>query len=252
MEAHRAEGLTLSAASKCLCRHGERRNDIVTIDEKVNAFYGALLEAYGPQGWWPGETPLEVCIGAVLTQNTNWRNVERAIANLKSGGPLTAEHLWQLPEEELAERIRPAGYYRVKAKRLRNFLALLVERYEGSINRLLELSTEELRAEVLAVRGVGRETADSIVLYAAERPVFVVDAYTLRIAFRHSLVDQDADYELLQETFSGPLEANVEMFKEYHALLVRAGKDHCKKRAPRCEGCPLQPLLEEGEPREPF
>lgn len=220
--------------------------------EKIRAFYGALLDAWGPQGWWPAETPLEVCVGAILTQNTNWRNVERAIANLKAAGPLTVESLWGMPEAELAERIRPAGYFRLKAGRLRNFLALLVERFGASLERLFDLSTDSLRETVLGVRGIGRETADSIVLYAAERPVFVVDAYTLRVAFRHSLVDEDADYELLQEAFAGALTTDVELFKEYHALLVRAGKIHCRKRAPLCDGCPLRGLLEPGEPREPL
>ena len=220
--------------------------------EKIRAFYDALLAAYGPQHWWPGETPFEVCVGAILTQNTNWKNVERAIANLKRVGPLSPRGIWNLPPEELAERIRPAGYFRLKAGRLRNFLDLVVNRYDGSLERLFELGTEELRRQVVAVKGIGRETADSIILYAAERPVFVVDTYTLRIAFRHGLVEQDCDYDLLQETFASALEADVPLLNEYHALLVRAGKLHCRKRAPLCQGCPLQGLLEPGEPREPF
>ena len=220
--------------------------------DKVRSFYNALLAAWGPQGWWPGETPLEVCLGAILAQNTAWRNVERAIANLKAAGPLDPRALYELPEEQLAELIRPAGYYHVKAGRLRNFLRLLVEEYDGSLERLFELPTERLRETVLAVRGIGRETADSIVLYAAERPVFVVDAYTLRIAFRHSLVELDADYETLQEVFASAVEKDVAVWKEFHALLVRAGKLHCKKQVPLCVGCPLQAFLEEGEPREPF
>jgi len=218
--------------------------------EKIRAFFPAMLEAFGPQGWWPGETPFEVCVGAILTQNTNWRNVERAIQNLKRAGPLTPEALWQLPLERLAELIRPAGYFRIKAGRLRNFLALLVNDFDGSLDRLFALHAADLRERLLAVRGIGRETADSIVLYAAERPVFVVDAYTLRIAFRHSLVDQDCDYDTLQEAFTSALQADVAAFKEYHALLVRVGKLHCKKQAPLCDGCPLRSFLESGEPRE--
>jgi endonuclease-3 related protein len=220
--------------------------------QRIRAFYTALLEAYGPQGWWPGDTPLEVCVGAILTQNTAWRNVERAIVNLKLDGPLSVERLWALPQEALAELIRPAGYFNVKATRLRNFLQMLVEGYDGSLERLFELSTDTLRETILGVRGVGRETADSMVLYAAERPVFVVDAYTLRIAFRHSLVDQDCDYDWLQDTFTGALERDVELFKEYHALLVQVGKTQCKKSAPKCRGCPLEGLLESGEPCELF
>ncbi len=220
--------------------------------EKVREFYEALLAAWGPQGWWPAETPLEVCVGAILTQNTAWRNVERAIENLKAAGALQVPALWALPEQELAELIRPAGYFNVKAGRLRNFLRLVVEEYDGSLEQLFELPTERLREAVLAVRGIGRETADSIVLYAAQRPVFVVDAYTLRLAFRHGIVDLDADYETLQEAFAGSVEKDVAVWQEYHALLVRAGKLHCKKQAPVCAGCPLQKFLEEGEPREPF
>jgi len=220
--------------------------------EKVRRFYDALLRAWGPQGWWPGETPLEVCVGAILTQNTNWKNVERAIANLKRVGPLTIETLWNMPAEHLAELIRPAGYFRLKARRLRNFLALVTDDFGGSLDALLELPTADLRKAVLGVSGIGRETADSIVLYAAERPVFVVDAYTLRIAFRHGLVDQDCDYDLLQETFASALDPDVALLKDYHALLVRAGKTHCVKRGPQCAGCPLEALLEDGEPREPF
>ena len=219
--------------------------------DKIRAFYPALLGAYGPQGWWPGETPLEVCVGAILTQNTAWRNVERAIANLKAAGPLEPGALWQLPPERLAELIRPAGYFRLKAGRLRNFLALLVNDFDASLSRLFELPTTELRERVLAVRGIGRETADSIVLYAAARPVFVIDAYTLRIAFRHGLADETTDYETLQETLASALEPDVQLFKEYHALLVRVGKEHCKKRAPECPGCSLQQFLEPGEPRAP-
>jgi endonuclease III related protein len=221
-------------------------------DEKIRALYDHLLAAHGQQGWWPAETPFEVCVGAILTQNTNWKNVEKAIANLKAALALTPAALWNLPEDRLAELIRPAGYFRLKAARLRNFLRLIVEQYDGSLERLFDLPTDELRRTVLGVRGVGRETADSIVLYAAERPVFVVDAYTLRIAFRHSLVDEDCDYDMLQETFTMALQRDVELFKEFHALLVRAGKEHCKKRVPACDGCPLATMLEDGEPRELF
>lgn len=220
--------------------------------EKIRLSYDLLHEAWGPRGWWPGETPFEVCVGAILTQNTNWTNVERAIANLKAAGPLSVERLWTMPPEELEQLIRPAGYYRLKTVRLRNFLALLAESYGGSLERLFELPTDRLRAEVLSVSGIGRETADSIVLYAAGRPVFVVDAYTFRVAFRHGIVDQDADYELLQDVYSSAMERDVKVYGEYHALLVEAGKRHCRKQAPKCAGCPLAPLLEEGEPCSAF
>lgn len=221
-------------------------------DEKIRGLYDRLYAAHGGQGWWPAETPFEVCVGAILTQNTNWKNVEKAIANLKAALALTPSALWNVPEEHLAELIRPAGYFRLKAGRLRNFLRLIVEQYNGSLEHLFDLPTDDLRLAVLGVRGIGRETADSILLYAAERPVFVVDAYTLRIAFRHSLVDEDCDYDMLQETFTMALQRDVDLFKEFHALLVRAGKAHCKKREPACDLCPLATMLEDGEPREPF
>ncbi len=224
----------------------------MTGSEKIRAAYGLLHEAWGAQGWWPGDTPLEVCLGAILTQNTNWLNVERAIANLKQADAMSVERLWVLPPEELEQLIRPAGYFRVKAGRLRNFLELLINRYNGSLDELFRLPTERLRAEVLTVRGIGRETADSIVLYAAGRAVFVVDAYTFRVAFRHGIVDQDADYDLLQDVFTSALESDVKVFGEYHALLVEAAKRHCRKQAPRCADCPLSPMLEAGEPREVF
>lgn len=219
---------------------------------KIQQFYDALFAAYGHQGWWPAETPLEVCLGAILTQNTSWKNVEKAIANLKAAGAMSVEALWHMPVETLAELIRPAGYFRLKAGRLRNFLELLVTQFDGSLERLFDLPTDALRETVLSVRGIGRETADAIVLYAAGRPVFVVDAYTLRIAFRHSLVDQECDYDLLQETFASALDPVADTFKEFHGLLVRVGKEHCKKQAPECAGCPLAPLLDPGEPQVPL
>ena len=224
----------------------------MTANEKIREFYSALASAYGPQRWWPAPTPFEVCIGAILTQNTSWGNVERALANLKQAGVLSPEALWALPAEELAELIRPAGYYRLKAGRLRNFLDLVVNGYGGSLERLFELPTDQLREEVLGVNGIGPETADSIVLYAAGRPTFVVDAYTLRVAFRHGVVDQDCDYGLLQETFAAAFEPDVALFNEYHGLLVQVGKSHCRKREPLCRGCPLERFLEPGEPCEPM
>ena len=217
-------------------------------DEKIRAFYPAMLAACGPQHWWPAETPLEVAIGAILTQNTNWKNVERAIAGLQREGLLDVAALAAVDAERLAEVIRPAGYFRIKAKRLKNFVRLIVERFDGRLEALFELPTPALRETVLEVSGIGPETADSIVLYAAGRPVFVVDAYTARILFRHGLIDADATYDDIQSLMQGALEDDAALFNEYHALLVAVGKRHCKKRAPECPGCPLQPLLEEGQP----
>ena len=216
--------------------------------EKIRAFYDAMLKAYGPQHWWPAQTPFEVVIGAILTQNTNWKNVERAIVNLKRENLLNPEALAKIPTEHLAEVIRPAGYYRIKAKRLKNFIAMLVRDFGGDLDALFVLRTSALREAVLGVSGIGPETADSIVLYAAAKPVFVVDTYTARILYRHGVIDIDATYEDIQSLMQDNLAEDVPTFQEYHALLVEVGKRQCKKAAPICTGCPLQPLLEDGRP----
>ena len=216
--------------------------------EKIRAFYDAMLAAYGPQHWWPAETPFEVVIGAILTQNTNWKNVERAIANLKRDGLLSPAALARIPTEQLAEVIRPAGYYRIKAKRLKNLIEMLVRDFGGDLEALFALPASSLRETVLAVSGIGPETADSIVLYAAHKAVFVVDAYTARILYRHGVIDLDATYEDIQSLMQDNLPEDVAMFQEYHALLVEVGKRQCKKAAPICAGCPLEPLLEPGQP----
>ena len=210
-------------------------------NETLTEIYELLYEAFGPQHWWPGETPFEVMTGAILTQNTSWTNVEKAIANLKSAGCLSPEALHRIELSKLAELIRPAGYYNIKAKRLKNFLDWLFDSYDGSLANLESVATGRLREELLTVTGIGRETADSILLYALGRPVFVVDAYTARIAVRHGLIEPDADYEQLRELFESNLPQDTKLFNEYHALLVRAGKDFCRPKA-RCPGCPLEKL----------
>lgn len=210
--------------------------------------YERLFAAYGPQHWWPAETPFEVVVGAVLTQNTSWKNVERAIANLRGAGVLEVAPLFALAEEELQELIRPAGFFRVKATRLRNVLRLIVEEFEGSLEKLFELPTDELRARLLAVNGVGPETADSIVLYAAGRPRFVVDAYTRRVGERHGWLDGGESYDAVQALFESSLESDAKRFNEYHALIVEVAKQHCRTK-PRCEGCPLEPMLPEPSSR---
>ena len=209
--------------------------------ETLTEIYELLYEAFGPQHWWPGETPFEVITGAILTQNTSWTNVEKAIANLKAAGCLSPEALHRIELPRLAELIRPAGYYNIKAKRLKNFLEWLFDSYDGNLANLEPVATGRLREELLAIKGVGRETADSILLYALGRPVFVVDAYTARIAVRHGLIEPDADYEQLRELFESNLPQDAQLFNEYHALLVRAGKEFCKPKA-RCPGCPLEKL----------
>jgi len=209
--------------------------------ERLTEIYQLLSDRFGPQNWWPGETQFEIITGAILTQNTNWANVEKAIANLKSAHLLTPEKLYQLNVSELAELIRPTGYYNIKAKRLKNFLSWLFQNYDGQLENLKNIDTDRLRAELLAVKGIGRETADSILLYAFGRPVFVTDAYTARVAVRHRLIDSDADYEQLRELFQSNLPQDSQLFNEYHALLVRLGKEFCRPKA-KCRHCPLEKL----------
>lgn len=198
-----------------------------------------LLDHFGPQHWWPGETPLEVMVGAILTQNTNWKNVEKAIENLKRKGLLSIQGIHSLTVQRLAEDIRPAGYFNIKAKRLKNLMDFLVEHYEGEVALFLEDRTETLRKGLLSVRGIGPETADSILLYAAGRPLFVVDNYTYRILNRHGLVDDQVSYYDLQDLFMGNLPHDPQLFNEFHALIVSTGKDYCK-RNPLCHLCPLK------------
>jgi endonuclease III related protein len=207
--------------------------------ETLTEIYDLLYAAFGPQHWWPGETPFEIIAGAILTQNTSWVNVEKAIRNLKSSAMLTAEALHGIDLSRLAELIRPAGYYNIKARRLKSFADWLFDNHRGKLANLEPVGTDRLRAELLEIKGIGRETADSILLYALGRPVFVVDAYTARIAVRHRLIERDADYEQLRELFESNLPRDTQLFNEYHALLVRTGKEFCKPKA-RCPGCPLE------------
>jgi len=213
----------------------------VTTGQKLNQIYERLLARFGPQHWWPGESPFEVMVGAILTQNTNWGNVEKAIANLRHADVLTAERLHALPRDRLAELIRPAGYFNIKAARLAGYLDWLCGRYGGDLSRVERRGTSALREEFLAIKGIGPETADSILLYAFNRPVFVVDAYTARVAGRHGLIEPPFDYPQLQDLFQSSLAQDAPLFNEYHALLVRVGKEHCRP-TPRCKGCPLEGL----------
>ncbi len=205
----------------------------------LQELYERLYEAFGPQGWWPGDTPFEVAVGAILTQNTNWGNVARAIAALKDQGLLEPQALHEMPEAELARIIRPAGYYNVKARRLKNFLNFLADQYENSMARLAAADLAVLRPALLRIKGIGPETADSILLYALAKPTFVVDAYTFRILSRHDLIPQSCSYEELQSLFMEHLPAQVSLYQEYHALLVRLGKESCRPQ-PRCPACPVE------------
>jgi endonuclease-3 related protein len=209
------------------------------LSETLSEIYRLLYDAFGPQHWWPGETPFEIITGAILTQNTNWSNVEKAIANLKSAGCLAPDELRHIALAQLAELIRPAGYYNIKAKRLKNFVDWLFEQYDGELANLQAINTSQLREELLAIKGIGCETADSILLYALGRSVFVVDAYTARITLRHELIEPGADYEQLRQLFESNLPQDISLFNEYHALLVKAGKEFCRPKA-RCSGCPLE------------
>jgi endonuclease III related protein len=201
-----------------------------------------LLAHFGPQHWWPGDSSFEVMVGAVLTQNTNWLNVSRALANLKNENLLSFESLEALPPEILADRIRPCGYYRLKTGRLKNLLALIREEYHGDLRAFFGEEPARLREKLLAVKGIGPETADSIILYAAGQPIFVVDAYTHRILSRHRLIFEEAGYQEIQELFMEALPPDAALFNEYHALLVRLGKEFCKKNEPRCSECPIRDL----------
>lgn len=212
------------------------------INATLREIYRRLLAAYGPQHWWPADSPSEVMIGAVLTQNTAWHSVERAMVNLRSHKLLSIPALYRIPQEELARLIRPAGYFRLKARRLKNLIDLVSGAYGGDLERMAKVATPELRAALLKVKGIGPETADSILLYAFRRPVFVVDAYTLRVVTGHGLLHFKATYRELQELFMEHLPPDEAMFNEYHALLVQVGKRHCR-RTPSCPGCPLEPLL---------
>ncbi len=206
--------------------------------------YGYMLDSLGPSKWWPGGGPFEVCVGAILTQNTNWTNVEKAILNLKERSLLYPEALFRLQEEQLAELIRPAGYFRIKSKRIKNFILFLKNEAAFDLDFLAGQEISELRSKLLSVKGIGPETADSILLDALKKPSFVVDTYTARICNRHSLVEEDIGYEQLRNYFQDVLPSDVNLFNEFHALLVRVGKHWCKKNSALCGDCPLYSLLE--------
>ena len=246
-------------------------------NHELQRYYEALYRAWGAQHWWPAETRFEVVVGAYLTQNTAWTNVERALANLRDADALTVEEIRRMPPAKLEKLIRPSGYFRQKARRLKTFVAFLDERYDGSLDKMFAVATEELREELLGLNGVGPETADSILLYAGNHPVFVVDAYTRRILVRHEIFPEKADYEEVRELFEialAPLAhkqekapapllesgirgaahspstmsttkrtALVQVYNEMHGLIVGVGKNYCGKSHPKCDQCPLQSFL---------
>ena len=240
----------------------------MSTDPTLRAYYRTLLGAWGPQNWWPAESPFEVIVGAFLTQNTAWGNVERAMANLRRSRRLSVAGIRRVPLARLQRLIRPAGYFRQKALRLKGFVAWLDAAHAGSLTRLFALPTTELRAQLLALDGIGPETADSILLYAGGHPVFVVDAYTRRILDRHQVLPFDAPYEQVRQSFeralrhaseprrlgeqprhpasrmsSAKVSPAARHYNQMHALLVAVGHHYCRKSEARCEHCPLAPFL---------
>ena len=254
------------------------RNDV-----QIRTFYRTLLAAWGPQHWWPAHTPFEVIVGTFLTQNTAWTNVERALANLRAANLLSLEAIRQVPLPELERLIRPSGYFRQKAQRLKAFVAFLDGRYASSLDNLFTQPTDLLREQLLGLNGIGPETADSILLYAGNHPVFVVDAYTRRILDRHEILPQKTRYEEIRQVFerslapvaknkkeartrpkpesespstahqpspmsTSPRSPTAQVYNEMHGLIVGVGKHYCKKAKPACDACPLKPFLPPGTP----
>lgn len=213
------------------------------VQNAPSLYYQALFDHLGPQNWWPARTPFEVIVGAILTQNTSWTNVERAITNLRRANLLTPSALERVPFTRLASLIRSSGYFRQKAKKLKAFVRFLRDQHSGSLARMFRTPTLALREKLLAVHGIGPETADSILLYAGKKDVFVVDAYTRRIFSRHGWVADNVSYEELRSKIEAALPRDVSRYNEFHALLVMAGKNWCRTREPRCSECPLGKFL---------
>lgn len=204
--------------------------------------YSALYSAFGPQHWWPGSTPFEIAVGAILTQNTSWTNASRAVNELERRRLLHPKRLHGLSTRKLAPIIRSSGYYNQKALRLKRFVRHLICRHQGSLRKMKSRPVEALRKELLGLSGIGPETADSILLYALDKPVFVVDAYTRRVLTRHSLVSPKVSYEEIQRFFVENVPRSLQMYNEYHALIVRLGKEFCRPKTPRCDLCPLRQI----------
>lgn len=202
------------------------------------SIYKRLYRRFGPQKWWPADTAFEIIVGAILTQNTSWANVEKAIKNLKRNKLLSPKALSGSRISKIARLIKPSGYYNIKAERLKNFLDFLNGKFEGNLKKLLKSESALQRKGLLEIKGIGPETADSILLYAANKPVFVIDAYTKRIFSRHGLIKENAAYEEIQRLFMSNLPGDAGLYNEYHALIVKAGKEFCKKN-PKCHLCPL-------------
>lgn len=217
----------------------------------LQRYYRRLLQAYGPQHWWPGRSRFEIIVGAILTQNTSWVNVQRAIRSLRREKLLAARAMETTSSIRLQRLIRSSGYFRQKARALKSFLFFLRKEYGGSLTKMFRTPTALLRQQLLGIYGIGRETADSILLYAGGHAVFVVDAYARRILHRHGMAGAQNSYEQLRRYFEQGLPADPSLYNEFHALIVRTGKDHCRKHNPRCGECPLQSFLPGAIPSRP-
>jgi endonuclease III related protein len=216
------------------------------VQPPLDEYYNSLFTALGPQHWWPGKTQFEMIVGAILTQNTAWTNVERAIANLRAAGLLHPASIEKVPLARLEGLIRSSGYFRQKARKLKAFCKFLRAEYRGSLKRMFETPTIELRTKLLGVFGIGPETGDSILLYAGGHGVFVVDAYTRRILGRHGWIGERAKYDEIRWLFERQFPGNIQRFNEFHALIVNTGKNFCRTQKPLCNQCPLGRYLEEG------
>ncbi len=212
----------------------------MTISKRIYSIYRLLYKKYGPQGWWPGDSPLECVLGAILTQNTSWQNAAKAINNLKKSDLVSIDKLNLLTTNELAQLVRSSGYFNQKAVKIKNFLTFLYENYEGKLEKMFDEDMYLLRDKLLSIKGIGPETADCIILYGGNKPIFVIDTYTYRVLSRHGLVPEQTSYNEMQELFMDSLNLDPGIFNEYHALLVKVGKERCKKQKPICAGCPLE------------
>lgn len=206
-------------------------------------YYNTLLQEIGPRHWWPAKTKFEVMVGAILTQNTAWKNVKKAIDNVKKAKALNPVAIMQMPNAELAKLIKPAGYYNLKTQRLKNLVEFFVKEYNGNVSKMSKDNIKLIREKLLSIKGVGKETADSIILYALNKPIFVVDAYTKRIFVRHGIIPTEWEYDKIQGFFMSNLPEDVYPFNEYHALIVYVGNNFCSKNAPKCNLCPLNKYL---------
>lgn len=209
---------------------------------QLAAVYKTLRDAFGHQRWWPARTPFEMMVGAILTQNTAWINVEKAIRNLRKAKVLSLPAMRRIPERRLASLIRPAGYFNIKANRLKHFVSFIGKEFRGDIRRMFRMDGKSLRALLLQVKGIGPETADSILLYAVRKPFFVIDAYTKRIFSRHGLMDSKLGYDAWQKFFESALPRRIDLYNDFHAQIVAVGKEFCRSK-PACEHCPLNTYL---------